>query len=289
FAPPSRRHRHDMLPTIAACLYLAASGLLWRHANCASTPAGTGAAKTIADKFATPAVIRLVIAAAVALHALHLYAQLYPSGRGAANLALGHVASLVAWMSVALLLLASTLKQTLNLGLVVLPLGLLGLVIGAALPGAAFYLSDGPAGAGRHIAIAVPAYGVLSIAFAQALLLWLQEKQLRKVERGRFFPALPALETMESNLAHLIVIGFVLLTINLVTGMHSARQAHGAWLVFNHHILLSLLAWAGFGALLVGRAWFGWRGRLAAQWTVAAFALLALAYFGTRFVNDVIL
>lgn len=274
-----------MLPTIAAVaasLYLAAGWLTWRHAT-------AGDAAIVAGKLASPAVIRLLIAAAVALHTLQLYAQLYADGRGATNLALGHVASLVAWMSVALLLLASLRKRTLSLGLVVLPLGLLGLVIGAALPGAAFYLSDLPPGAGPHIAIAVPAYGVLSIAFAQALLLWLQENQLRKINRGRFFPALPAIETMESNLLHLIIIGFALLTVNLVTGMLSARQAHGALLVFNHHILLASLAWAGFGALLAGRARFGWRGRLAAQWTVAAFALLALAYFGTRFVTDVIL
>jgi len=275
-----------MLPTFtvitvaAAVLYLAAGWLTWRRA--------TADASTVAGKRASPAVIRFLMAAAAALHALQLYAQLYADGRGATNLALGHVASLVAWMSVALLLLASLYKRTLSLGLVVLPLGLLGLVIGAALPGAAFYLSDLPPAAGPHIAIAVPAYGVLSIAFAQALLLWLQERQLRG-GGGRFFPALPAIETMESNLLHLSVIGFALLTVNLVTGMWSARQAHGAWLVFNHHILLASLAWAGFGALLAGRAWRGWRGRLAAQWTVAAFALLALAYFGTRFVTDVIL
>lgn len=264
-----------MLAFIVGCLYLIASGLLWRQAG--------GAAS------AGAAVIRAVTVAAVALHAWQLYAQLYAGERGATNLALGHVVSTVAWMSVALFVVASLRKQTLNLGLVVLPLGFIGLVIGQALPGDAFYLSDLPPGAAPHIAIAVPAYGVLSIAFAQALLLWLQENQLRKANRGRFFPALPALETMESNLLHLNLIGFALLTVNLITGMLSARQAHGALLVFNHHIVFALLAWAGFGALLAGRARFGWRGRLAAQWTVAAFALLAVAYFGTRFVTDVIL
>jgi len=270
-----------MLAFIAAGLYLIAGWLTWRRARAA------GADNTV-NRLASPAVIRALIASAALVHAAQLYAQLYADAR-AANLALGHVASLVAWMSVALLLAASLVKQTLNLGLVVLPLALIGLVIGALSPGAAFYLTDLPPGAGAHIAIALPAYGVLSIAFAQAVVLWLQEAQLRRVSRGRFFPALPALETMESNLLHLIVIGFALLTVNLITGMQTMRAAHGAWLVFNHHIVFAALAWAGFGALLIGRARFGWRGRLAAQWTVAAFALLALAYFGTRFVTDVIL
>lgn len=271
-----------MLAVIAACFYLAAGWLLWRHATV------TVAGKRV-DRLASPAVIRCLIVGAAAVHAWQLCARLYAGDSGATNLALGHAASLVAWMSVALLLAASLVKQTLNLGLVVLPLGLLGLVIGALAPGPAFYLTDLPPGAGPHIAVALPAYGVLGIAFAQAVLLWLQEARLGRPGRGRFFPALPALETMESNLLHLNLIGFALLTVNLITGMQSARAAHGQWLVFNHHIVFALLAWAGLGALLIGRARAGWRGRLAAKWTVGAFAALALAYFGARFVTDVIL
>ena len=277
-----------MFPVIAAvCLYFAASWLIWLHATGGGANAAT---HTVANKPATPAAIRLLVAAVIVLHALQLYEQLYRSGgHGVTNLALGHVVSLVAWTSVTLFLVASLVRRVLNLGVVVLPSGLLGLLIGAALPGEAFLLESLPRGAGWHIAIAVPAYGVLSLAFAQALLLWMHEKQLRQINRRRLFPALPALETMESNLLHLIVLGFALLTVNLLTGMISTHRSHGVLLLFTHHILLSLLAWAGFGALLAGRALFGWRGQMAAQWTIAAFAVLALAYFGTRFVQDVIL
>lgn len=290
-----------MFPVIAAavCLYLAVSWLAWLHATggganaAASTVTNTAAntvTNTVTHKLATPATIRLLVAAVIILHALQLYEQLYRSGgHGVTNLALGHVVSLVAWTGVTLFLVASLARQTLNLGVVVLPSGLLGFVIGVALPGEAFFLESLPRGAGWHIAIAVPAYGVLSIAFAQALLLWMHEKQLRRVNRRRLFPALPALETMESNLLRLLVLGFALLTVNLLTGMISTHRSHGVPLLFNHHILLSLLAWAGFGALLAGRALFGWRGQMAAQWSIAAFAVLALAYFGTRFVQDVIL
>jgi len=278
----------NMLPVIAAavCLYFAVSGLIWLHA----TGGANAATNKVANKLATPAAIRLLVAAVVVLHALQLYEQLYRSGgHGVTNLALGHAVSLVAWTSVTLFLVASLVRRVLNLGVVVLPSGLFGFIIGVALPGEAFFLESLPRGAGWHIAIAIPAYGVLSIAFAQALLLWMHEKQLRRINRRRLFPALPALETMESNLLHLIVLGFALLTVNLLTGMISTHRSHGVLLLFNHHILLSLLAWAGFGALLAGRALFGWRGQMAAQWTIAAFAVLALAYFGTRFVQQVIL
>ena len=276
---------------VAICLYVVVSRLIWRHATAAATIDATeGAASKPPGVTATR--LRLLVAAALCLHALQLYDQLLYSntdGHGVLNLALGNLVSLLAWMTVALFLAASLLKQTLNLGLVVVPLGLLGLVIGWLAPGAPFLLENLPRGIGRHIAIAIPAYGVLSIAFAQALILWIQERQLHKPNPGSFFPALPALETMESNLFQLTLLGFVLLTVNLITGMLNTRQNYGALLLFNHHILLALLAWGGFGGLLLGRKIFGWRGRIAARWTIIAFVMLVLAYFGTRFVSGVIL
>ena len=33
----------------------------------------------------------------------------------------------------------------------------------------------------------------------------------------------------------------------------------------------------------------GWRGRIAAKWTMIAFGVLILAYFGSRFVTSIIL
>ncbi len=263
-------------------LYVVVSWLIWRRATGGAVPVVPAVSGLGGD-----ARIRLLAAAATGLHGVQLYRSVYADG--VIDLALGNVVSGVAWMTVALFLAASLARRTLNLGLIVMPWGLLGLVVGWLLPGVQFPLDNLPRGIGRHIAIAIPAYGVLSIAFAQALLLWIQEKQLRKPNPGSFFPALPALETMESNLFQLTLLGFALLTVNLATGMLNTWQNYGALLRFNHHILLALLAWGGFGALLLGRRIFGWRGQVAARWTVIAFALLALAYFGTRFVSGVIL
>ena len=46
---------------------------------------------------------------------------------------------------------------------------------------------------------------------------------------------------------------------------------------------------AVFAGLLTGRAVFGWRGRIALRWTLIGFAMLLLAYVGSRFVLEVLL
>ncbi|MGN6151510.1 MAG: cytochrome C assembly family protein, partial [Lysobacteraceae bacterium] len=43
------------------------------------------------------------------------------------------------------------------------------------------------------------------------------------------------------------------------------------------------------GALLLGRWRRGWRGAIEVRWTLAAMALLVLAFFGSKFVLELVL
>jgi ABC-type uncharacterized transport system permease subunit len=54
-------------------------------------------------------------------------------------------------------------------------------------------------------------------------------------------------------------------------------------------LLFSLLSWRTFGALLLGRHQFGWRGRRAVRVLYTGSAFLLLAYAGSRFVIEVVL
>ena len=77
--------------------------------------------------------------------------------------------------------------------------------------------------------------------------------------------------------------GFVVLTLALVLGV--ATTEHWRW---DHKTVFSLMGWAVFAALLLGRQWRGWRGRRATRWLYAGALLLLLAYVGSRFVFEVL-
>ena len=53
--------------------------------------------------------------------------------------------------------------------------------------------------------------------------------------------------------------------------------------------LFAFASWGIFATLLIGRHAWGWRGKRALRWTLAGFALLILAYVGSRFVAEVVL
>jgi ABC-type uncharacterized transport system permease subunit len=78
--------------------------------------------------------------------------------------------------------------------------------------------------------------------------------------------------------------GFAVLTAALVLGVMTAAPFR-----FNHKTVFSLLGWAVFAALLLGRHRQGWRGRRATRWLYVGAALLLLAYAGSRFVFEVVL
>jgi len=63
--------------------------------------------------------------------------------------------------------------------------------------------------------------------------------------------------------------------------------------IFTQHLLqktvLSILAWLVFGALMWGRWKYGWRGTRAVNLTLFGMAVLVLAFFGTKFVLQMIL
>jgi ABC-type uncharacterized transport system permease subunit len=77
------------------------------------------------------------------------------------------------------------------------------------------------------------------------------------------------------------------LTLTLLSGVLFVDDLFAQHLV--HKTVLSIAAWIVFGVLLFGRWRWGWRGRRAVQLTLAGMAILLLAFFGSKFVLEVIL
>ncbi len=138
-----------------------------------------------------------------------------------------------------------------------------------------------------HIVVSIVAYSLLSLAALQSIFLYVHDAHLHNKHPGGFVRALPPLETMERMLFRFIAVGFVVLSISLVSGAFYIEDILGQRLV--HKTVLSAGAWILFAVLLWGRRNFGWRGKTAIRWTLTGFALLLLAYFGSKFVIELVL
>lgn len=138
-----------------------------------------------------------------------------------------------------------------------------------------------------HIVLALLAYGLLTIATLQALLLSFQDYQLKHKHTTGIVQLLPPLQTMEALMFQLLWAGEILLTILIISGLvytEDLVEQNQA-----HTMAFSLIAWVIYAVLLWGRHRLGWRGKIAVRWTLGGFAALMLAYFGTQLIYQVVL
>ncbi|HWH75622.1 MAG TPA: cytochrome c biogenesis protein CcsA [Methylibium sp.] len=138
-----------------------------------------------------------------------------------------------------------------------------------------------------HWVLGIASYGLFGAALLHAALLRRAEARMRGRALGADAPPAPLglpLLGLEKLTFHFVAAGFVALSATLLLGWWFASPWH-----WDHKTVFSMLAWAVFAALLIGRRAFGWRGRRATRWLYAGGALLLLAYAGSRFVIEVLL
>jgi len=138
-----------------------------------------------------------------------------------------------------------------------------------------------------HVSTSIVAYSLLALAALQAILLSIQNKYLHAHQPGGLIKRLPPLKNMEALLFEVILFGFIALTISLGSGLLFLENMFAQQLA--HKTVLSILAWFVFLTLLIGRWQLGWRGRTAIRWTLSGFFSLMLAYFGSKFVLEILL
>lgn len=138
-----------------------------------------------------------------------------------------------------------------------------------------------------HVLLSLSAYSLFTLAALQAIVLAIQEQQLRQRHIAGLIRRLPPLQTMETTLFQLLSAGFLLLTIGFITGFMFLDDIMAQHLA--HKTLLSLIAWCVFATLLWGRWRYGWRGKTAVKWTLVGFTFLALAFIGSKLILDFLL
>ncbi len=218
-------------------------------------------------------------------HGLHLFPILL-TDQGL-SLSFFNAASLIAFSVITLVLLCLLRMSVHALLVPLLTLGTITVLCAQFLPqGNTQPINEAP-GILAHTLFSILAYGMITIAVFQSMLLLIQDQQLRKRPVSTLIKHFPPLQTMESLLFGFLWSGWLLLSLSLITGWLFLDNLFAQHLV--HKTLLSCVAWLVFGILRWGRHQLGWRGHKAIRWTITGFFLLMLAYFGSKLVREFIL
>jgi ABC-type uncharacterized transport system permease subunit len=227
----------------------------------------------------------LTVAGAL-LHGIANYLVIYTGD--ALNLGIFTSASLVTWIMLIFVLVTNVYLPVQNMLIVALPLATLGTISLLATPQhSTLPITDLGDPLIWHILISFVAYSILFMAACHSILLAVLEHRLKKRQTIRLLRLLPPLQTMEALLFNLLWTGVVALTLAIGSGFLFLEDMFEQRVV--HHTVLAIASWWIYVILLAGHRLFGWRGTTAVRWTLIAFTLLVLAYFGSKFVIEILL
>jgi ABC-type uncharacterized transport system permease subunit len=122
-----------------------------------------------------------------------------------------------------------------------------------------------------HIAANVLGIALFTLAFAAALAYLFQERQLKRKEFGGLFRRLPPLDALDRAEHQLLLAGFPLLTLGILTGTVWARGVEVGDAASIARAIFGYASWTLFAAVLLVRAAAGWRGRRAAYGIVVGY------------------
>ncbi|MBM5811746.1 MAG: hypothetical protein FJ191_07240 [Gammaproteobacteria bacterium] len=221
---------------------------------------------------------------ALALHAWWLAAIVHTHGGFALTLA--DSASLLGWLIGAGGLVALCVPGFRGVAVILLACALLLAAGTGSLPQIHEYAApDWPLTG--HMLLAMSAAGLFALAAVLAVVLIVQDAGLRSRRPADWLALLPPIESLERALFAITVTGFAALSVAILAGFLFVTNLFAQHLA--HKTVLALSAWLVFAVLLAGHWRFGWRGRRAASYTLAGFGILVLAYFGSKFVLEVLL
>ncbi len=219
---------------------------------------------------------------------LGLHAWLLISGSWGAHemsIGIGHALSAIVWLVLAVYGLSSLRYPVDALSAVILPIAAVAVLLPLLLPERPVQLTTSPLLL-THLALAFLAYALFTIAALHAGVMSLLETRLHTHAIHASAAKFPPLLTLEKLLFNIIGIGFALLTLALVSGILFSEQVFGKPFSFayftQHKTVFALLSWLIYAGLLWGRRSYGWRGRTAIAWSLTGFAMLVLAYLGSK-------
>lgn len=130
-----------------------------------------------------------------------------------------------------------------------------------------------------HVVTAIFSYGAFAVACAISLMYVLRDRLKEDHFTRKHMPNLDLLDTMSYRA---IAVGFITLTLVIITGAIWAEKAWGRYWQWDPKETWSFITWVIYSIYLHVRLSKGWKGKKAAWFSIIGFASILFTYIGVN-------
>jgi len=136
-----------------------------------------------------------------------------------------------------------------------------------------------------HVLTCFMGYAAFAIAFGLGLMYFLKTAKTGDNDGGRagFARFIPDRDVLDELMYQGMALGFVFLTLGIMTGSVWAHYAWGSYWSWDPKETWSLITWLIYALMLHARYVRGWRGRRMAIMTIVGFASVLFTYLGVNY------
>ncbi len=133
-----------------------------------------------------------------------------------------------------------------------------------------------------HILLAILAFCVFLFSFILGILFLIEESQIKRKKISRFLKRFPSLESLDQIHYRVLRYGFILLTLEMITGAAWAKEVRGVYFFNDPKQLWSIISWLIYGLFFQARFSAGWRGRKGIILSLIGFATVIMTFLGVK-------
>lgn len=194
-----------------------------------------------------------------------------------------------AWAILLIYLLVEWRTRSTSLGVFVLPLAFLTLAFATISPAVSDRIQPLiPALQSNwltvHVLTCFLAYASFTVACGLGVMSLV--KGGREGAGGRFRRLIPAAGLLDALIDQAVALGFVLLSLGIMTGSIWAHYAWGSYWSWDPKETWSLVTWIVYAVMLHARSLRGWQGRRMAWLALAGFACVLFTYLGVNYLDS---
>lgn len=194
-----------------------------------------------------------------------------------------------AWAIIGLYLIIEWRTASKSIGVFVVPMAFLAMAYASIAPG----ISDRiqpliPALQSNwltsHVVTCFMGYAAFTVAFCCAIIYFLKTGETKNTGKPSGFRSrLPALAAIDTLIYQSIALGFVFLTIGIMTGSIWAHYAWGSYWNWDPKETWSFITWIIYAIMLHSRFVRGWHGKRMAVLAIIGFASVLFTYLGVNY------